>query len=608
MNRGVDNEGGRVVTLDGLREQNRQQFDDLIGVRQENVDLRTALGSALRRVLEVSKVLGSLTKETLRFSAESERLSAENGRVSEDNKRLSARVKVLEEQLVQALQAGKRQAAPFRREKRIPESEQKKSGRGKGHKPAHRPRPDHVDETIQVPMACNCPDCGMGLVDVQEHEHFVVDIPPVRPKTTRFVTWSGKCPHCKARHQSKHPDLPSTAVGAAGITLGHNVVAMAALMRAQLGAPLRKIAMFLGMVFGLSVSAAGVLGALKRLTVALKPTYQGLMTGLRTCKVLHVDETGWRLCSKSAWLWVFTNKEVTIYVIRHGRGHKVLLEVLGREFTGWLVTDCLATYDSPLFPNKGKCVAHFFRALSDLEALHMKPKELPCAGPPPVADRQADGKAVLALVVPAATAPLLPAEVHTNPKELPSACPAVADKQADGKAVLSLAVPAGAVALAPAEVTANLEDHTKFPEQAKFILAMAVNLKRNQPQLSGEIYEGTRSVIHYLLDNLLSEEITEPNNLRLANRMRKHRQAMLAFLDHVEVEPTNNLAERQIRPGVLQRKISAGNRSEGGAEIHSTLLSIFATAMQQGYAFLAVAIKALRNPANPVLALSTRPP
>ena len=564
MNRGIDDEGGRgSVALDGLSEPDRQQIDELLGIRQENVDLRAALDSAQRRVLEVSRILGRLTKETLRCSAGNDRLVAENRRLKEDNGLLCARVKVLEQQVVEALQASKRQAAPFRRKKRVPESEQKKSGRGKGHKPAQRPRPEHVDETVQVPMACNCPDCGMGLVDVQEHEHFVVDIPPVRPKTTRFVTWSGKCPHCKARHQSKHPDLPSTAVGAAGITLGHNVVAMAALMRTQLGAPLRKIAIFLGMVFGFPVSAAGVFGALRRLTVALKPTYQGLKTELRTCNVLHVDETGWRLCSRSAWLWVFTNKEVTIYVIRHGRGHKVLLEVLGREFSGWLVTDCLATYDTPLFPNKGKCIAHFFRALSDLEALHMKPKELPTAS--------------------------------------------VAEP-AEAQAALAQAAPTVAVTLPPAEATPKLEDHTKFPEQAKFILAMALSLKRNQPQLSGEIYEGTRSVIYYLLDKLLSEEITEPNNLRLANRMRKHRQAMLAFLEHVEVEPTNNLAERQIRPAVLQRKISAGNRSEEGAEIHSTLLSIFATAMQQGRAFLDLAVQALRNPAHPVLALSTRPP
>jgi hypothetical protein len=216
-----------------------------------------------------------------------------------------------------------------------------------------------------------------------------------------------------------------------------------------------------------------------------------------------------------------------------------------------------------LFPNKGKCIAHFFRALSDLEALHMKPKELPTAS--------------------------------------------VAEP-AEAQAALAQAAPTVAVTLPPAEATPKLEDHTKFPEQAKFILAMALSLKRNQPQLSGEIYEGTRSVIYYLLDKLLSEEITEPNNLRLANRMRKHRQAMLAFLEHVEVEPTNNLAERQIRPAVLQRKISAGNRSEEGAEIHSTLLSIFATAMQQGRAFLDLAVQALRNPAHPVLALSTRPP
>jgi len=138
---------------------------------------------------------------------------------------------------------------------------------------------------------------------------------------------------------------------------------------------------------------------------------------------------------------------------------------------------------------------------------------------------------------------------------------------------------------------------------------MAVNLKNSQPQLSGEIYQGTRCVIHHLVDDLLREEIIEPNNLRLAKRMRKHRQAMLAFLDHEEVDATNNLAERQIRPAVLQRKISAGNRSERGAEIHATLLSIFATATQQGLPFLEIAVQALRNPGAQILSLPPpRPP
>ena len=567
-------EDGVLSTMAAKSYGERGIFDELTGVRQENLELRTAFDFGQRTLLKVTQILHRLSKEIQRLSEENERLSRENGQFSEDNKRLSTRVKVLEEQLGQAQRESKRQAAPFRRKKRIPESEQKKSGRPEAHKPSNRPKPNNVNDTLVVPLVCNCPDCGLGLVDIQEHEHFVVDIPPVPPpKTTRVVTWSGKCPRCKARHQSKHPDLPSTAVGAAGITLGHNVVALAALMRTQLGAPLRKIATFLSLVFGFSVSAAGILGGLKRLTLALKPTYQGQMRALRSCSVLHVDETGWRLCSKSAWLWVFTNKEVTIYVIRYGRGHKVLLEILGREFLGWLITDCLATYDSPLFPNKGKCVAHFLKALSDLEALHAKPKALPPAG-------------------------------TNSGKE---------EKRQDGEPeVIELPVAAraeaGILQRATAQKSTTEEKHTEFPERAKAILAKALNLKRAQPQLSGEIYEATRCVIHHLLDKLLCEEITEPNNLRIANRMRKHRQAMLAFLDHVEVEPTNNHAERQIRPAVLQRKISAGNRSEGGAEIHATLMSIFATATQRGQVFLALAIQALRNPAEPVLALPTRAP
>jgi hypothetical protein len=153
------------------------------------------------------------------------------------------------------------------------------------------------------------------------------------------------------------------------------------------------------------------------------------------------------------------------------------------------------------------------------------------------------------------------------------------------------------------------EENRRFPRRAKEILTMAVNLKNAHPQLSGDIYEGTRCVIHHLLDELLHEEITEPNNLRLAKRMRKHRQAMLAFLDHEEVDATNNLAERQIRPSVLQRKISAGNRSERGAEIHATLLSVFATATQQDVPFLGVARQALQSPYIQILELPpARPP
>jgi hypothetical protein len=48
------------------------------------------------------------------------------------------------------------------------------------------------------------------------------------------------------------------------------------------------------------------------------------------------------------------------------------------------------------------------------------------------------------------------------------------------------------------------------------------------------------------------------------------------------VPPTNNQAERSLRPVVIQRKIIQGTRSEQGLENHSVLRSLFETARRQG--------------------------
>ncbi len=37
----------------------------------------------------------------------------------------------------------------------------------------------------------------------------------------------------------------------------------------------------------------------------------------------------------------------------------------------------------------------------------------------------------------------------------------------------------------------------------------------------------------------------------------------LTFLDHDGIDPTNNLAERQLRPAVIARKIFCGSVMEG---------------------------------------------
>lgn len=54
------------------------------------------------------------------------------------------------------------------------------------------------------------------------------------------------------------------------------------------------------------------------------------------------------------------------------------------------------------------------------------------------------------------------------------------------------------------------------------------------------------------------------------------------FLRHPGVPPTNNQAERSLRPVVIMRKVIQGTRSAQGLENHSVLRSLFETARRQG--------------------------
>jgi len=80
----------------------------------------------------------------------------------------------------------------------------------------------------------------------------------------------------------------------------------------------------------------------------------------------------------------------------------------------------------------------------------------------------------------------------------------------------------------------------------------------------------------------LIEVISSPQEnkdiTRLKKRIIKHEGELLTFLDHPEIEPTNNKAERALRASVIMRKITFGNRSATGARNHQVIMSILQTA------------------------------
>jgi len=64
-------------------------------------------------------------------------------------------------------------------------------------------------------------------------------------------------------------------------------------------------------------------------------------------------------------------------------------------------------------------------------------------------------------------------------------------------------------------------------------------------------------------------------------RIARHHDQLLVCLDHDDVLPENNTAERAIRPQVILRKIFGGSRSPGGAKTHAVNTSVIATQLNQ---------------------------
>jgi transposase len=69
---------------------------------------------------------------------------------------------------------------------------------------------------------------------------------------------------------------------------------------------------------------------------------------------------------------------------------------------------------------------------------------------------------------------------------------------------------------------------------------------------------------------------------RKCRRIIKHREHLWTFVQDQSVEPTNNIAERIVRQGVLWRKSSFGTQSERGARYVERILTVCATCRLQG--------------------------
>jgi len=74
------------------------------------------------------------------------------------------------------------------------------------------------------------------------------------------------------------------------------------------------------------------------------------------------------------------------------------------------------------------------------------------------------------------------------------------------------------------------------------------------------------------------------------------------FLYNPKVEPTNNRAERALRPAVIARKVSHCSKNERGAEAFAAFTSIARTAVKKGVVTVTDAFhRLIKNGPEPLL-------
>ena len=280
----------------------------------------------------------------------------------------------LRAKLEEARRAGKRQSAPFSRDRRRPEGQRKRPGRKPGEaygKKARRLPPEESDEDITVPLPDACPHCGQGLALDPEGwvEQFQDELVTAIVRR-RYVIAVGRCPGCDHPVRGRHRGQTSDALGAAGVMLGPTAVSLAAWLHYGCGNSAAKISQ-LYRLLGLSVTPGGVTQALERLADDARATYEALKAALRLSAVVSPDETGWRVDAQRGWLWVFVGDGVTVYDIAVGEGSRsydVAKGVLGEDYRGVLCRDGWASYRCFKAATHQTCLAHLLRRANEMIA------------------------------------------------------------------------------------------------------------------------------------------------------------------------------------------------------------------------------------------------
>jgi transposase len=112
------------------------------------------------------------------------------------------------------------------------------------------------------------------------------------------------------------------------------------------------------------------------------------------------------------------------------------------------------------------------------------------------------------------------------------------------------------------------------------------DLRHRADELTAEQYAKEAGELVDWLDEFSQADHASAVNAKFAARLREIRHQIVPYVLDPTLPATNNCGERQVRPLVANRKISAGNKTERGAKTLASLGSLATSCRQQGKRFI----------------------
>jgi transposase len=207
-----------------------------------------------------------------------------------------------------------------------------KKGR-KGRPGAARVLAEKPDATRDI-YAERCA-CGVALAEAGQElarawDH--IDLPPIKPITTRINLFRASCPCCTAGVTAEvPPDMPE------GSPFGPGIQAAVAYLHGCQMVSFKRLTELCQGLFGLTISQGAISNMLARMGKPFGVAAEQIAATVRASAVIARDETSARVKGKTHWQWTFGCATAVYHVIAPTRGKRVPTDFLaGMRPNVWL--------------------------------------------------------------------------------------------------------------------------------------------------------------------------------------------------------------------------------------------------------------------------------